>query len=121
MDLIQIDVVGTEPAQAVVDGGQDGSPTEAAALRTREHPTVHLGGDHDLITGRELPQQLPGELFARSERVDIRGIEGRDPGLDRLPEEGTTLVDPHAPRVRAEAGLSVAHAAQDDARDLESA
>ena len=51
MDLVEIDVVGAEAAQAVVDLTQDVLARKALTVRTGAHATAHFGRDDDFITG----------------------------------------------------------------------
>jgi hypothetical protein len=63
MDLVEVDVVGTEPAQAVVDLGHDRLTRQAPAVGPLVHLAVHLGGDHDLVTPSEVGERSPHDLF----------------------------------------------------------
>ena len=49
VNLVQVDVVGTETTQAVVDLGEDCLTGQAAAVGTRPHRAVHLCCDHDFV------------------------------------------------------------------------
>jgi len=83
---------------------------EPALVRRFSHREVDLGRQHDLIEARKVAQRTPGDLFARPERVHVRGIEEVDAGFERPREEGPCrgfVEDPWSP-----AGGAVAHASQ---------
>ena len=91
VNLVEVHVVGAEPAQAVVDLGHDRLAGQAGAVRARPHPAVHLGGEHDLVPAGEFPQRTPGDLLAGPVAVDVGAIEEVDAGLDRPPDERARL------------------------------
>ena len=47
VDLIEVDVVGLEALQALVEFVKDGFTGEAATVRFVAHDAVDLGGEHD--------------------------------------------------------------------------
>ena len=55
VDLVQVDVIGAQPPQAPFDGPADPPPRVAPLVRVRSHPTVELGGQHDVV-----PSSLQG-------------------------------------------------------------
>src|SRR2546423_97775 len=118
VDLIQIHVVGPEPAQRVVDGGEDVLAGQATVVRALTHHTVHLGGHYIVVTVTEqLAEQAAGDLFADPGRVHVRGVEERDAALDGTAHDrfGFRFVQcPRAPRL-----VAVAHHAQTDPGDLQ--
>src|SRR5207302_10060451 len=85
VQLVQVDVVGAQPAQGSGDGAADvGTP----ALRPGRGPVPHvhaaaaeLGGQHHLVTARaeDLTQ---GPLRAAAPAICVRPVEQRDPGVD---------------------------------------
>jgi hypothetical protein len=54
MDLVEIDVVGTEPMQALVDFGQDCLSRQAATVRARPHRCANLRRKNDFVTARKV-------------------------------------------------------------------
>jgi hypothetical protein len=63
VDLIVIDEIGAESAQAVVDLGENGAPRQARAIRARAHAAMHLGCDHDLVASDEFLDHAADDLF----------------------------------------------------------
>ena len=54
VDLVEIDVIGAEPAQAVVDGMADVLARQALLVRIgRPWAVEHLGGDDHLVACRD--------------------------------------------------------------------
>ena len=49
VDLVQVDPVGLQPPQALLDLGDDPPPRVAAAVAAIAHREVHLGGQDDVI------------------------------------------------------------------------
>ena len=85
VDLVQVDVVGLQPAQAVLDLAHDPAPRVAPLVRVVAHRAVDLGGEHDVVAPapaapcRRSPRTRPREytsavstklMPASSARVD---------------------------------------------------
>jgi len=65
VDLVQVDVLGAEAAQAVVDLGEDRLARRPAAVRALAHRPVHLRrDDHVVAVDAEVLQRAPEELLA---------------------------------------------------------
>ncbi len=92
MNLIQIDVVGAEPAQAGVDGSENGFTGQAAAVRSLEHRDEYLGGDDHGFALRKILQGAADDLLGGAVGISIGGIEEVDAGLRGLAKQGTGLV-----------------------------
>jgi hypothetical protein len=56
VDLVQVDVIGAEPAQALLDLSEDRAPGQPGALRARPHSVEDLRGDDHLVPLGELAQ-----------------------------------------------------------------
>ena len=82
VDLVQVDVVGAEPAQAVVALGDDPAPRVPLGVGVLPHLPVHLGGEHDLVPLGP-GQGLAHDLLGLAERVDVGGVDEIDPGVER--------------------------------------
>ena len=121
MDLVEVDVVGAEAAQAVVDFGEDRFAREAAPVYIGPHAAVDFRGEHVIIALGELAEQLADDLFAGAVGVDVGRIEEVDAGLEGLLEEGAGRIERQRPGMRAALGDAVAHAAEADAGDFEAA
>ena len=120
VDLVQVDEVGAQPAQAVVDLGQDRLAGQPDAVRPLAHRTVHLRRDDDLVAVHaEILQRPAEELLAGPPGVDVGGVEEVDAGVERLLEERARRLLVERPGVAATRPLAVAHAPQADAGDVE--
>ena len=99
VQLVQVDAVGAQPAEAVLRGAMDVAGAGALALVVHRHP--ELGRDQDVVASRaEGPAQ---ELLADGAPVDIGRVEEGDPGVqsgmdDRM---GPRLVGDALPEVVA--------------------
>ena len=93
MDLIQIDVVGAEAAQRVVDRFHDVFARQAAVVRLvvpdREED---LRGDDDLVALREIAKRAADDLLAHAVRIHVRGVEEVDARLERFADERPALL-----------------------------
>lgn len=94
MDLVEIDIVGAEAAQAVVDLGKDRGAGKTLAVWAGAHATEHLGCQHDLLAGRQFLKQDAGDLFAGALCVDIGRIEEIDAGIPCALVEWPRLFEP---------------------------
>ena len=121
MDLVEVDVVGAEAAEAVVDFGEDRFAREAGAVRVGPHAAVDLGGEHDRIARGHFLEQLADDFFAGAIGVDVGGVEEVDAGVERLLDEGPGFFFRQRPGMGAAVGHAVAHAAETDAGDFEAA
>ena len=75
MDLIEIDIIHAEPAQAVVDLGEDRLARQPGAIGAGTHPTVDLGGYDDLVAAREILGRAAEDFLAVAQRIAVRGVE----------------------------------------------
>ena len=81
VDLVQVDVVDAEPAQAVVAGGHDPAARVSLRVRVLTHLAVHLRGEHHLVPLR-LCQRLADDLLGLTEGVHVGGVDEVDAGID---------------------------------------
>ena len=101
MQLVEIDSIGAEPGEAVLDGDADvagRAPTNVALVRCSE-----LGGQDDLVpTGT---QRLAQEGLALGPAVDVGGVEEVDAGIEGGIHHGRRLLtaDAHTEVVAAQA------------------
>jgi diguanylate cyclase len=67
VDLIEVDVVGAQPAQRRVDAGEDVLAGQSLVVGTRPRREVDLGGEHVVLAVREeLGEQPAGDLLAHA-------------------------------------------------------
>src|SRR5215204_7207164 len=113
--VVQVDVVGAQPAQGVVDRPPDAvgvaghSAALDAILGERE---AELGGDFDLV-----PDGFEGfadDLFIGERAVHLGGVEEGDALVHGVPDQGDRVLTRRAAGVAVRAGE--AHAAQANLR-----
>src|SRR6185437_10671886 len=93
MNLIQIDVIGSKPAQAVIDGVVNMFARETALVRIVSHGMEDFGRDDDTVALRcEITQSAAEDLFAHSQRVHVGGIEEVDAKFQRALNERPALI-----------------------------
>ncbi len=84
VNLVQVDTIGLQPPQRVLDlpadacGGGVAVDARVAPLQRR------LGGDHRLVA--QALQGLADDLFGMAEAIDRRGVDQVDPGFHRTPD-----------------------------------
>ena len=114
MGLIEIDVVGVDAAQAVVDLREDRLARQPRAVRTEAHRVADLGRDDDLVAVGEVRKGAPDDLFARTLRVHVGGIEEVDAGFEGVLDQRPAVVLAERPHGVAAVGFDVGHAAEGD-------
>ena len=57
MDLVEVDIIGAEPAQALIDLEQDVFPRQAGAIRAGAHSVEDLGGDDHFLASSEIVER----------------------------------------------------------------
>ena len=124
MDLVEIDVVGAEAAQGLVEFEEDLLAREAAAIGAVAHDAVELGGDHRVFALCVGLEEAAEHALAVAGGIDIGGVEEVDAEVESLAKEGLALLLVEAPCIAARAQCAgrrnaVRHAAETDARDLE--
>ena len=122
MDLVEVDVVGLEAAEALVDFEEDRFAGEAAAVGVVAHEAVDLGGEDDVFAFGVGLEEAADEFFAGAVGVDVGGVEEIDAEIEGLLEEGLAVVFVEGPGVAAGSsgrwGDAVGHAAKTDAGDF---
>src|SRR5262245_17498746 len=106
MDLVEVDPVRLQAAQAGLDLSHD--PPARVSLHVRVgvvHRAVHLCREHDRIA--PAAQCLADDLFRLAARVHVRGVDEVDPGVQGAVDDADRLVvirvAPRAEHHRAEA------------------
>ena len=119
VDLVQVDGLDAEPAQARLAPLHDVLARDAAHVGSISHREMHLGGEDDLFHLRHLPQGASGDLLAHPHRVHVGGVEEVDAQIQGFLEEraGVDFVEYPGPPF----GSAVGHAAQTDPGNLEAA
>ncbi len=89
MDLVEIDVVGLEAAEAILDRMVEVLATEALVVGVVAHRVEEFGGDDDFVAGDA--EGLDGateDFFADAEGVHVGGVEEVDAQFPGLGNEG---------------------------------
>ncbi len=87
VQLVEVDVVGAEPGQAVLDGrAHVGGATPPLVTLVG---CAELGGQHDLVAPR--PERGAEVRLALGAAVDVGGVEEGDAGIERGADDGSGL------------------------------
>ncbi|KAG0922913.1 hypothetical protein G6F32_014469 [Rhizopus arrhizus] len=67
--LVQVDMVGLQPAQAGLAGAADVVRRQTTIIRARPHRLVHLGRQYQAVTLATALQPAPDDLFREAEAL----------------------------------------------------
>jgi hypothetical protein len=105
VDLVEVDPVGAEPPQRVLDRPDDPAPRAAAAVRVLAHRHEELGREHDVVA--PALERLADDLLRLAGGVDVGGVDEVDAGAERAVDDADRVivigVAPGAEHHRAEA------------------
>ena len=106
--LVEVDPVGAEAAERVLDRLDDPTARAAAVVGVLAHRHEELGGEHDVVAAAL--ERLADDLFGLAGRVDVGGVDEVDPGVQRAVDDADRVVvvgvAPGAEHHRAEAQLA---------------
>ena len=106
VNLVKVDVVGTEPAQAVLALPDQPAARVATLVDVLAHGAVRLGGEHDAGPAAA-GQGLPDDLLRLASRVHVGGVDEVDAGVQRPVDDPDRLlmvgIAPGAEHHRAQA------------------
>ena len=88
--LVEVDPVGAQPAQRVLDRAHDPAAGVAAAVRVLAHRVVELGGEHDVVAAAR--EGLADDLLGLPGAVDVGGVDEVDAGVERRVDDPDRLV-----------------------------
>jgi len=77
VDLVEVDVVGLQAAQRVLDRGHDPAPRGASLIGIVTHRATQLGGKDDVAAASL--ERLPHDLFGLAVGVHVGGVDEVDP------------------------------------------
>jgi hypothetical protein len=107
VDLVEVDPVGVEPPQRVLDRPHDPPARAAAPVRVVAHRHEELGRQDDVVA--PALERLADDLLRLAGRVDVGGVHEGDPGVEREVDDADRVVvvgvAPRAEHHRAEAKL----------------
>ena len=119
VDLVEIDVIGSEAAQRTVDRRHDVLARQPAVVRVVAHRVEQFRRDDDGVAVGEVADRAAENLLGDAARIHVGGVEEVDAALERALEEraaGFFAQDPRPP-VR----IAVGHGSETDPRNLEAA
>ena len=119
VDLIEVDVIGTETSQTGIDLAHDRLARQAAAVRSRPHPPIDLGRDDNLVAAGEVLHGAAEDLLAAAEGIPIRRVKEIDAALESPLDERAAVFLADALGVISPIGDAIAHAAEADPRHLQ--
>src|SRR3954470_339611 len=76
VDVVEVDVVGAEPTQRVLDLVDDPASGATALVGVLAHRHEELGGEHDIVTAAL--EGLADDLLRLASRVDVGGVNEVD-------------------------------------------
>jgi len=111
MHLIEVDMVGAEPAQRVFQRASNPAPRITPHVRIVAHRAMHLAGEHD---GVAPPLEgLANDFLGLSAVVAVSGVDEVDAEIQRLVDDADGVV------VIGVADLAEHHGAQTVWADLD--
>ncbi len=117
VNLVEVNIVCAQPAQAVVNGVHDMFARKPFLVGVVTHGKEHFGCNHQLVARwPKVFQGAPQNLLTGADGIHVRGVKEIDAGFERLFDKRAALFlfqHPLAPLCCA-----VGHAAQTDARDF---
>ena len=87
MQVEQIDAIGAQAPQAVLDRVGEVIATGPVIVRTRPHARDRLGGEYDLVASPARGQDVAHDGFGQAATVDIGGVDEVDPGVERFADD----------------------------------
>jgi len=117
VDLVEVDVVGAQPAEAGVALRHDVHAREPDLVRPVAHPAAHLRGHDDI---RPPHAERGAEHFFRpADRVDVGGVEEVDAGVQRPMDECVRLLLAEGADRLEHADAPERHGAKTELRDID--
>ena len=94
MDLVQVDVVGPESPQAVLERIEDVDSGLADLIRPGAHAVVHLAGEHQIAASA--PEHRAQQLLGLTVPVRVRRVDEVHAGLQGHVDQSTCDVEAQA-------------------------
>ena len=89
MDLVQVDVVGAEPAEALLDLVTDPAAGVALPVHAFAHLAVHLRREHHLVAPAF--ERLADDLLRLALRVHVGGVDEVHAVVERVVNDAHTV------------------------------
>jgi hypothetical protein len=90
VDLVEVDVIGLQPAQRTLHGTGDPAARIALLVRIVAHRSMHLGGQHHMLA--PALQRLADDLLGLAAAIPVGRIDEIDTGIQRLVDHPDPLV-----------------------------
>jgi hypothetical protein len=103
VDLVEVDPVGPQPAQRVLDRADDPSARRALPVGIVAHRAVELGREDDVVAA-PARERLGDDLLGLALPVHVGGVDEVDPRVERRVDDADRLVVvgiPQAPNIIA--------------------
>src|SRR5215210_9286728 len=118
MDLVEVDVVGAEPSQALFALADYVVSREASIVGAISHGHAHLRGQEEIVSSARY--RLTEYLLGLTPRVDVRGVEEVDPGVQAHVHLPFSTTDVRGADLAEAALPAEGHRAEGKGRDEES-
>ena len=109
VDLVEVDPVGAQSPQRVLDRADDPAARVALLVGVLAHRVVELGGEDDVVAAAA-GERLADDLLGLAVPVDVGGVDEVDAGVERRVDDPDRVVvvgvAPGAEHHRAEAELA---------------
>ena len=90
VELVDIDVVGLQPAQRRLDRVGQPAPRTALHVHVVAHRQVRFGGEH--YTVASALQRLSDDLLRLTAAVSVGGVDKVNPGVQRLVDDANSYL-----------------------------
>jgi hypothetical protein len=88
--LVEVDPIGSQAPQRVLDLGDYPAARAAAHVGVVAHRHEELGGEHDVVAASL--ERLADDLLRLAGRVDIGGVDEVDAGVERAVDDADRVV-----------------------------
>ena len=89
--LVEIDPLGLQPAQRVLDRFDDPAPPGAAMVGVLVHRKTELHRQHHVVAAAA-GQRLAEDQFRLTGGIAVGGVDEVDPGIERLVDDSNRVV-----------------------------
>jgi hypothetical protein len=90
VNLVEVDPVGVEPPERVLDGPDDPASGAALTVRVIAHSAVELGGQDDVVATAS--DGLADDLFGFTLGIDVGSVDEIDTGVEGGVDDADRLV-----------------------------
>jgi hypothetical protein len=113
--LIEVDVIGAEPAQAGIATADDVMPRQPGVVGPIAHGHPHLGREQDVLAGNR--QRLGDDLLGQSGRICVGGVDEVHARVERHGDLPPGTVDIGVSDHRRPTGAAECHRAEGQCRN----